>query len=402
MRATSLALLCASAAALPARFPAAVIAARAEAAMLGSIVADAAAMPLHWQYSTQKIADLVKGGPPEFFSPPQNLWYNGKLGGNTPYGQQALAYLSVGGSAAGFASPAAVEAAYWALYNPAVCPGDAGGWYLDSSTREFIANEQAGKHFPDCGGNDNQADAAAHAVIVAALLAGNTSAMLDALEPVIRVTQDTQDAAAFGAAAARLFEKVLVYNYSSGAAAVDDTVADLRDAARLHPFPQDAALADAMAKAAAAARSGEASLPFIVSTGQSCDYPFTLPNVAFLTAALGGAAADCVSGARQNVRAARAALRACIIGARCASPAFPPLSFPRRSSPAATAAAEGASLAPFRARGWATRASSPPTGRQKRRPLRRCSRSSPPSSRGARRRRAPSFKTHADFSKYHY
>lgn len=285
----------------PARFPEAVIAARAEAALLGMIVSDAAAMPLHWQYSQAAIKRLVGAGSPEFFSPPQNLWYKGKEGGSTPYGQQALAYLAVGGQPGGF-QPAAVQDAYWALYNPATCPGPSGGWYLDGSTKEFVQNYQGGQRYPHSGGNDAQADAAAHAVIVAALLGGNTSALLDALEPVIRVTQDTAEAAAFGAAAARLFERLLVYNYSSPAAAVADTVADLRSASRAHPFTQDAAMADAMEAAAAAAASGEASASFILRTGQSCDYFFTLPNVAFLTALLGSGVEDFVSGARQNVR----------------------------------------------------------------------------------------------------
>ena len=260
-------------------------------------------MPLHWEYSQSKIASLVGTSPPEFYSPPLNLWYKGKSGGSTPYGQQALAYLAVGGSAGGF-TPSAVEAAYWALYSPSG-PGAGGaatGWYLDASTRMFIANEQAGRHYPSCGGEDTQADAAAHAVIVTALLGGNTSLLLDTLEPVIRVTQDTPEAAAFGSAAARLFERILIYNYTSGAAAVADTVADLRDAARHHPYAQDAALADAMEAAVQAAQSGEGSAAFILRTGQSCDYPFTLPNVAFLTSVLSNT--DFVSGARQNVRAA--------------------------------------------------------------------------------------------------
>ena len=294
---TLLLLACAVAATgLPARFPEAVIAQRVRSALLGSLIADAAAMPLHWEYSQARIASLVGSGVPEFFSPPLNIWYTGKPGGSTPYGQQSLAYLSVGGQASGF-QPTAVQAAYYQLYSPSTCPGPSGGWYLDASTKEFLANYAVGRRYPSVGGQDNQADAAAHAVLVTALLAGNTSALLDALEPVIRVTQDTADAAAFGAAAARLLEATLVYNYSSGAAAVADTVAALRSPTRHHPFAQDAALADAMEAAAAAAAAGQASAAFILRTGQSCDYPYTLPNVAFLAAL----DLDFVPAARQSV-----------------------------------------------------------------------------------------------------
>ncbi len=43
----------------PTPLPAAVIAARAEAALLGSFVSDAAVMPLHWIYDTNEIKQLV-------------------------------------------------------------------------------------------------------------------------------------------------------------------------------------------------------------------------------------------------------------------------------------------------------------------------------------------------------
>lgn len=255
--------------ALPSRFTDAVIAQRAETALLASTIFDSAAMPLHWEYNTALIAQKVGSGNPEFYSPPLNLWYKGVLGGNTPYGQQALSYLKVGGSSTGF-TPSAVQDAVWELYNPSVCPGPNGGWYLDASTKEFVQNYQSGARYPHSGGNDNQADAATHAIIVTALLGGNTTLLLDTLEPVIRVTQDTSDAAAFGSAAARLFEKVLVYNYSSPLEALLDTIADLRNPSRHHPYMEDDALATMLEKAATAASSTPppSSLDFIKSTGQ--------------------------------------------------------------------------------------------------------------------------------------
>jgi len=94
----------------------AAVAARAEAALLGSFILDAAAMPFHWEYSQSTIAAKVGSGNPEYFSPPMDLWYKGKTGMSTPYGQQGLAYLAVGANAsAGLFDPRAVEAAYWAL-----------------------------------------------------------------------------------------------------------------------------------------------------------------------------------------------------------------------------------------------------------------------------------------------
>jgi ADP-ribosylglycohydrolase len=174
--------------------------------------------------------------------------------------------------------------------------------YLDASTKEFVKNVQAGHHYPSSGGNDDQADAAAHMVAVVAALAGNTSAVLAALEPVVRVTQDTDNAVAFGSAAARVLEKLIVTNLTA-VEALTETVADLRDAARIAPHAQDAALADQMEAALAAAARGEDPSAFILQNGQTCDYAFTLSNVAFLAALVDDSAAGLLKGARANIMA---------------------------------------------------------------------------------------------------
>lgn len=179
--------------------------------------------------------------------------------------------------------------------------------YLDASTKEFVANEQAGRKWPKCGGDDNQADAVAHAMFVAALYGGrgNTSGMLAVLDPVIRVTQATDDAAAFGAAAARLFEYVLAYNISA-LEAVNATIADLRDPARAQPYSEDSALADKLQSAYNAAVPGpnqQSNMDFVLAEGQTCDYPHTLPNIGHLVAMLGDDVASFYSGVRQTILA---------------------------------------------------------------------------------------------------
>jgi hypothetical protein len=85
--------------------------------------------------------------------------------------------------------------------------------------------------------------------------------------------------------------------------AFTDTVADLRDPARLHPNPQDAALATGIEHALAAAASGEDPTAFIVSVSQTCDYPFTLFNVAFLAASVGDDVDALLKGARASIMA---------------------------------------------------------------------------------------------------
>lgn len=77
----------------------------------------------------------------------------------------------------------------------------------DASTKGFLANEQAGKHYPNCGADDDQADAIVHAMTVVALLAGQPE-MLPTIANIIRVTQNTDQAVAFGLGAARILEAV--------------------------------------------------------------------------------------------------------------------------------------------------------------------------------------------------
>ena len=263
--------------------------------MLGGLLADAAAMPLHWLYDTNTIKQLVGSGVPEFYKTPSCPFYKYPSGDNTPYGQQFQAYLSVGAATGSFA-PTDVEKAYASLYSAAPA-----FWYKDESTKEFLANEAAGQHWPSCGGNDDQADAIVHALPVVALLAGkNTSAMLAAADAVIRVTQNTDRGAAFGLAASRVLEYVIAYN-ASGAQLLSLVIADLRSAARASPYSEDAALADGLQDALD--NLAMSNFDYVQKVGQSCDWPFNLFTGAHLIAQLGGAAADYVSGSRQTILA---------------------------------------------------------------------------------------------------
>jgi hypothetical protein len=282
--------------------------------VLGSFLADAAGMSLHWVYSQSEIKDLVGAGSPFFFSPPSCPFYSYPLGSGTPYGQQTQVTLSVGAAGGGW-SPAAYEAAYYALYK-AGGPASQQSYYFDvrallsramcvypanaraavalkptpphaalsqASTKEFVSNVAAGRHWPSCGGNDDQADAVAHVVPVVALFGGNTSLMLSVADTVIRVTQNTDKGVAFGLAAARVLEHVLVGGLAGGAA-VAAAVADMRKADRAQPYAQDAALATRMEEATSAASLQMDYSAFVLANGQSCDWPFQLSAVANLLA----------------------------------------------------------------------------------------------------------------------
>lgn len=270
--------------------------------LLGGFVADAAAMPLHWVYDTAKIARLVGTGVPEFFSPPQNAFYTQPLGENTPYGQQwRSAHLPTGAGNASF-PPTVIEQLYFNTYQPGGV-ATKNSWYFDESTKEFVANEEAGRKWPQCGGNDNQADAIVHAMPVVAAWAGiDEPTMLRLADAAIRVTQATDEAAAFGLATARLLSK-LIASDMSGYEAVVSTIADLRNASRLQPYAQDAALADGLEKVVTPPLLNETNLQVCLALGQSCDYPFNLWTGAHLIAQLGAGASDYVSGVRQTILA---------------------------------------------------------------------------------------------------
>ena len=186
------------------------------------------------------------------------------------------------GAASGAFPPAAYEAAYYTEYRSGG-PAERAGYYFDASTKEFVAKVAAGRHWPQCGGNDDQADAVAHVVPVVALYGGNTSRMLAAADAVIRVTQNTDNGVAFGLAAARVLEHVLVRGMAGGAA-VAAAVADMRDAGRASPYPQDGELATRMEDAMSAPNVAMDYSAFVLAAGQSCDWPFQLSSVSNLLA----------------------------------------------------------------------------------------------------------------------
>eukprot|EP00050_Salpingoeca_kvevrii_P007858 m.299110 g.299110 ORF g.299110 m.299110 type:complete len:346 (+) comp14040_c0_seq1:2-1039(+) len=243
---------------------------RALAAIVGAFVGDAASMPLHWIYNTTKIKQMVGQNPPEFYSPPSCPYYNYTEGSFSPYGQQTLVFLSslIEGNGT---VPTILERNYNALYTIGVCGPDS-GCYQDGSTKGFLANERAGKHYPYCGANDDQADAIAHMIPIVALMAGNKT-MLPMLANMIRVTQNTERAVGFGLAAARILEHVILSG-ESGLNAVTAAIAEMKDPNRINPTSVDAALAEGLTKV-----MSELSRPnfdVVQEIGQSCDYPFNL------------------------------------------------------------------------------------------------------------------------------
>lgn len=279
------------------RLPEPEIKQRALASIMAAMVADAAAMPLHWIYDVNQIKQLVGNGVPEFFNPPSCPFYKYQPGWSSPYGQQTVSHIAVGAN--GTFRPTEIEASYFFRWGPRSI-ADKESWYFDKSTKEFVANENLGIHWPKCGGNDNQADALAHMIPVVALYAGSSEEMLLNVDTVIRVTQDTDDAVAFGLAGARILEKLMIYNIT-GFAAVQATIADMTAANRSQPYPEDASLAQGLQAALDAL--GTPNLDYCLQIGQSCDYPNNLWTGGHLIAQLNGTASAYVDAIRQTILA---------------------------------------------------------------------------------------------------
>merc|ERR1712224_276012 len=85
-------------------------------AILGAMVADAAAMPLHWIYDPDTIESLLKAehleGRPEFFPKPSSPFYKAAVGTQSPYGNQTLVLLR----ALAASSPVSHEEDFLAAY----------------------------------------------------------------------------------------------------------------------------------------------------------------------------------------------------------------------------------------------------------------------------------------------
>lgn len=84
---------------------------------MAAFVADAAAMPLHWIYDTNQIAQMVGNKNPEFYNPPSCPFYKYQPTWSSPYGQQTVSHLTVGAQNGSF-PPEALEANYYSRWGP--------------------------------------------------------------------------------------------------------------------------------------------------------------------------------------------------------------------------------------------------------------------------------------------
>ena len=130
---------------------------RAAAAVVGAFVADAATMGCHWIYDMVELQTLLAthSAKPEFHEPPANKYYAYKSGVLSPYGDQALVLLRGIANGTGDLKCEFDPQHFSELL---LSFGRSYHGYVDHATSGFCQHMDAGRRWPDCGADDNQAN----------------------------------------------------------------------------------------------------------------------------------------------------------------------------------------------------------------------------------------------------
>lgn len=182
---------------------------RAAGAVLGALVADAAAMAVEWIYDPAVLVGLnEKGGNKglAFYEPVSSPFLSAtaySTGALSPYGEHLLALVESLVEAKG------IDASNYALVNfkHYDTPVQAAR-YRDSVTKTFLRNFAGGAQPPATGADDSQAMACCRAAPLAVLYGGSAS-LFPAVDSAVRVTQNNDEAVAFGQATAAVIERIL-------------------------------------------------------------------------------------------------------------------------------------------------------------------------------------------------
>lgn len=225
--------------------------ARAAAAILGSQVADAAAVPSHWIYDPEKmekaLATMKRG--PAFMDPPRNGFYRVPSGGQSCYGDQAFVLLSslaqcgrfdvedfTARQAAAFGRdseyelPGCTSASDWPNLAKGVPLPVPGPWRHGSIKQFLRLYVTEGKRYPECGAPDESLsiDFVCKIVPLVAMYAGSGElpAMVD---KAIRTTQNTDGAVQYGLAFAQCLVHLILGREETPSAALRTVVQSLRE-----------------------------------------------------------------------------------------------------------------------------------------------------------------------------
>ncbi|TKS87919.1 Crystallin J1B [Collichthys lucidus] len=229
---------------------------RAIGAIIGAAVADAAAQPMHWIYSPDKLKEILSDLEPcpEFRPQSANPFYRRMTGEQTCYGDQAYVLLE-SLSQCGDVNVEDLTKRFYKFFGPgtvydlplndpyrkkgdpkAILPID--GPWRNGSLKAFFRNVDAGKE--ETGSDvDCQMDGVTKLAPVVAMYAGRPE-MLDKVEKAMRVTQNNDMCVAVTLAAARFLEHFILNGPDANA--LDAVLAQLNDPKRQNPQDLDLAV----------------------------------------------------------------------------------------------------------------------------------------------------------------
>lgn len=207
---------------------------RAFWAVVGVIVADAAAQPTHWNYKTtyyhDQLKQLNRWENPEFLCPSLNAYYQVPCGSNSCFGDQAFVVLQ-SLVRSGTVDTNDLIAAHVQKFGPDGSYGPLGSTNVQSagdlpishpwrhgSLDRFLRNIRNGATFPQCGSNDGSSDCFVKAVPAIALFAGHPR-LKSFVSDVVRVTQNNGTTVGYACAAASILEQMILHG-SPGADAI--------------------------------------------------------------------------------------------------------------------------------------------------------------------------------------
>lgn len=230
---------------------------RRTAAVVGALVADAAAQPLHWNYKLDRLNSVI-GDAEEiaFWEPSANPFYLRPTGSHSCYGDQSFVILKSLVENKGLDVKSLQKSTY-DFFGPdsdyenkdnkeykdksdvakKVFPINAG--WRHASIKVFMKKYEDGLEDTGCD-KDEQMDCVLRIVPVVAMYAGKSD-MLEKAEEVIRVTQNSDTSVAVGLTAARILEQYVLYGDKEDA--IETVIDDLSQPNRRNPQDLDKAMA---------------------------------------------------------------------------------------------------------------------------------------------------------------
>lgn len=189
--------------------------------IVGSLVADSAAVPIHWVYNKEKLKTILRQHPvTEFLEQSYCPFYKLPTGKNSCYGDQTFCLLQSVVDKEGFDQQDYIRrlcdmfgenSDYEINIGHPVTRDDhpiPGPW-RNGSIKDFLKNVETGE--VNTGSlTDAQSDSFCKVAPLTALLAGETEHLLSCMENAIKVTQQNELALKCGLAATRLLEQCIL------------------------------------------------------------------------------------------------------------------------------------------------------------------------------------------------